>query len=60
MVHGLSDCKENKTDGYYDQALWLSGTHECHWYGVTCVNKIVRELDLSEFPIACIDIVGFY
>lgn len=46
MVKELDAC--NITDDFGDYALWLSGTNECLWYGVTCENDVVYELDLCE------------
>lgn len=47
MVKELELC--NMTVDADDYALWLTNTHECSWYGVSCNNiGSVTELDLSE------------
>jgi hypothetical protein len=48
MVKGLKSC--NMTVDNDDYALWLSNTHKCSWYGVSCSDiGFVTELDLSEW-----------
>jgi hypothetical protein len=47
MVRGVGYC--NETDVNDDYSLWLSRTDECLWFGVSCVNGAVQELDLCEF-----------
>ncbi|KAL3783661.1 hypothetical protein HJC23_004836 [Cyclotella cryptica] len=49
---GLYDVEScNKTEVVDDYALWLSGTSECFWYGVTCDDDVVKGLDLCEWSL---------
>eukprot|EP00804_Cyclotella_cryptica_P024406 CCRYP_015855-RB/>CCRYP_015855-RB protein AED:0.16 eAED:0.16 QI:72/1/1/1/0.75/0.4/5/19/517 len=49
MTYGLQLCYDDNETGINDYSLWLSGTNECLWYGVSCDdNGVVRSLDLAE------------
>eukprot|EP00804_Cyclotella_cryptica_P018933 CCRYP_006451-RB/>CCRYP_006451-RB protein AED:0.28 eAED:0.28 QI:443/0.6/0.5/1/0.4/0.33/6/982/839 len=44
-VYDVKSC--NKTEVFDDYSLWLSGTSECFWFGVSCDDDVVKGLDLS-------------
>ncbi|KAL7481365.1 hypothetical protein ACHAW6_007051 [Cyclotella cf. meneghiniana] len=44
-LYDVESC--NKTEVVDDYSLWLSGSSECLWYGVSCDDGFVRGLNLS-------------
>lgn len=40
--------KNNNTGLTEEYSFWLSGSDECDWYGVTCVDGIVRWIELKQ------------
>ncbi|KAL3790445.1 hypothetical protein ACHAWO_007135 [Cyclotella atomus] len=42
------EVENNETDTTEEYSRWLSGTDECEWYGVSCLDGKVRELNLPD------------
>lgn len=49
-VNATSNETLDATDDSSEEIIdWLSPTDECDWFGVTCVDGVVTEIDLCEF-----------
>ncbi|KAL7505227.1 hypothetical protein ACHAXN_002717 [Cyclotella atomus] len=42
------DVENNETNAIEEYSRWLTGTDECEWYGVSCLDGKVRELNLPD------------
>ena len=45
------EVENNETDTTEEYSRWLSGTDECLWYGVSCLDGKVRELNLRKHHV---------